>query len=577
MLSAALCISMLAGCGKDTGTEANSGGNGGTEADSGQSIAADDSMEAAGLPEDDPSVNVVFDTWMYADEYKHYTSYEENPVVEYLNNKFNVTMEYQLPAMGSEAENLNLMLGTGDYTDIMNTTYSSESLQSLYENGVIIDIAPYLEKYMPNYYALLQSSDELRKMVYDDEGHAFGLYTIEDMERNQWGGLVYRRDILETMTGGNIAFPSGNEHPVTVEDWDYMLPLMKTYFDAAGMMGSACIIVPACGYIVTGELVGGFGAGGSFQMGKDGKTVEYGPATEEFFNYVSKMKEWYEAGYVYQDFASRTNDLFYLPNTSLTYGGAAGIWFGLLEQNGTIMSMPEYNLNMEVCAITAPLDQEHGITEEDAGFYIFNGVATDPFCITSTCDESKLARIFTVMDYLYSEEGAKLRSIGLTEEQAADSTLYQEAGLSEGYYYYNENGEFCLNEKIINADANGLKQFSFQGGRLPGASYAAGRAANTERTENDEYQDIAGEVWVTYGRSCVYPGGATMDGEESNSYNSSITSITDYVNTMIPKFIMGTEELSEETWQKFVDQLYALGLDKPLAAKQSAFERYLAR
>ena len=55
----------------------------------------------------------------------------------------------------------------------------------------------------------------------------------QNIEFKAWGGLVYRRDILETMTGGNIAFPSGNDEPTTVEDMDYMLELMKQY--AAGV------------------------------------------------------------------------------------------------------------------------------------------------------------------------------------------------------------------------------------------------------------------------------------------------------------------------------------------------------
>ena len=41
------------------------------------------------------------------------------------------------------------------------------------------------------------------------------------------GGLVYRADILDVMTGGNPQFPSGNSEPTTIEDWEYMLPLFK--------------------------------------------------------------------------------------------------------------------------------------------------------------------------------------------------------------------------------------------------------------------------------------------------------------------------------------------------------------
>ncbi|MCM1049229.1 MAG: hypothetical protein NC433_12485 [Clostridiales bacterium] len=569
LLSLTMVVGLLTGCGggdnnASSGTTGDSQGN--------------DASSASLLPADDESKTIEFSTWMYADDYKHYTTYDENPVVKCLNEMFNVEMTYQLPAMGAEAENFQVMIGTGDYTDIMNTTYSSDSMSSLYEDGVIIDIAPYLEEYMPNYYALIQADEELRKLVYDDEGHAFGIYFIEDQTRNQWGGLAYRRDILETMTGGNVQFPSGNENPVTVEDWDYMLPLMKQYFDASGMTDTACLIIPACGYITSGELSSGFGTGAIYQLASDGKTVEFGAATDNFYNYLQKMHEWYEAGYVYQDFASRTNDMFYLPNPALTYGGAAGVWFALLEQVGDVMSMPDYGLNVDVVPITAPLDTEHGITEADAGFYIFNGVASNPFCISSACDENKLARIFKVMDYLYSEEGKLLRAKGLNAEQAASDELYQQYDIPAAYYY-DENGNFCVNEKLLRGDDYDIKAFSFYGERLPGLSVASDEyvAFNLERTANDDAQDNAGDVWVKYGRDRVFPGGATLNTEESTKYTSVATNIFDYVDTMVPKFIMGTEELTEESWQAYLDQLDKLGLDTFLEAEQSAYDRYLAR
>jgi hypothetical protein len=38
-------------------------------------------------------------------------------------------------------------------------------------------------------------------------------------------------------------------------------------------------------------------------------------------NYAAKMREWYEKGYIYQDFASRTQDMFFMP-TRLSHTAA---------------------------------------------------------------------------------------------------------------------------------------------------------------------------------------------------------------------------------------------------------------
>lgn len=563
ILALLLCVTMLAsllaGCGGKT--------TGGATAD-------------GKLPEDDESKEITISYWMYADNYKHYNSLNENPVVKVLNEKFNVKFDFQTPAMGSEADNFNLMLGTQDYTDIMNMTYCLESLSTLYEGGVIMDLAPYVEEYMPNYYALIQSNETLKKTVYDDEGHLFSVAQLDNQERNQWGGMVYRRDILETMTGGNVAFPSGNDEPTTVEDWDYMLPLMKTYFEATGMADTACLIIPAIGYIATGELQAGWGVPAAFGLGTDGKTVEYAPATDNFYNYLSKLHEWYEAGYIYPDFASRTNDMFYLPNPALTYGGAAGVWFGLPGQLSDRLSMPEYGLNVDIRPLSAPLDTEHGITGDMAASYVSVDVVAANRCIAATVEPERLVRILKVLDYTYTQEGAFLLNHGLSAEQAANDELYTKMGFTDGAYYYNDEGKLCVSEWMMQNADDGFEPMSFTGQRLMGALDETSNdwPANKERTYLDDADDNGDAVWTMYGNARVIPnGGSAMNAEESEKFNAVYTDINDYVNTMVPKFIIGTEKLDEAAWEAYIEKLNDLGLQDLLDARQSAYDRYLAR
>ncbi len=534
------------------------------------------------LPEDDLSRHVDFSYWMYADDYKIYNSLDENPVVQYLNKKFNVTIEFQTPAMGSEADNFQTMLGTQDYTDVMNMTYCTESLNTLYNDGVILDLAPYLEQYMPNYYALLQKNAELRRMAYDDEGHMFSLYTVEDINRNQWGGLVYRRDIVDAMTGGNPQFPSGNDEPTTVEDWDYMLPLMKQYFEYSGMPDTACLILPAIGYTATGEIQAGWGATGIFGLSADGKTVEFGPATEYFYNYVAKMHEWYEKGYIYQDFASRTNDLFYLPNTSLTYGGAAGAWFGILQQLSDYMNISGdgWKLEFDVRAAAGPLDTEHGITPELAGARVTIDQGSSPRCIAAAvADEpEKLVRILTVMDYLYSKEGSEIADRGLTPELAKDDPIYQRVGLEDGAWWYDEDGNYMVNPKTLEP---GWPDYgmSLNGQRINGGTdESKPRPVNKPRTYHDDAEDEGARVWTQYPATRVFSTTAiSMNEKETEQANKYFGRLNDYVNSMIPKFILGTEELTPESWQKYLDMLNQLGLQEVLEARQSSYDRYLSR
>ncbi len=562
LLVVAMAVSVLAGCGNKEQSGGNSnGGNVSGEADN-----LEESREIS--------------VWLYKDDYKYYESYNENPIVAYINEKFNCTLDFQQPAMGSEQEQFSLMLGTGSYTDIMEISYSTEGVSTLYDDGVIVDLAPYLEKYAPNLYAFLNDpeNEDVKKALYDEKGHFFTIPTQLNVDEPLlWGGLVYRQDILKTMTGGFVAFPSGNEAPTTVEDWEYMLELYNQYFTMAGFPNYAGLILPYMGYFQTGEILNGFGAAPNFYIAEDG-TVKFGPTEENFYNYLVKMNEWYEKGYIYTDFASRSNDVFYLPNTDLTYGGAAGIWYGLSSQLGDAMSMPEYGLEVMVDSVAAPVDTANVDTalsylggDSDRAMMNNNG-----YVVSATCSEENLIRWLSICDYLFTEEGMMIRSYGLTAEQeAAENAMYQQLGLTDGTYSVEGEARFAYHEKMVpNVGEISLNQAtnSVLGTRLPGL-----RLNKYDNALSAEEAIEASAVWRTYGKESNYPGAIVFDADDNNTVSSNYTAYNDYMNTMIPKFIMGTEELNEETWNAYVEQLNALGAAENLEIYQSYYEAYMEK
>lgn len=232
---------------------------------------------------------------------------------------------------------------------------------------------------------------------------------------------------------------------------------------------------------------------------------------------------------------------------------------------------------MDVRAVPAPLDTEHGVTEEMAGSRVTIAPATDARCISSTCDEEKLVRILTLFDYLYTEEGNNICQRGLTAELAADDEIYQKVGLEDGAWYEDEDGNYCVNPKTLEADWPDYGM-ALNGQRIAGGTSAPNEdPANEIRDYHDDAEDAASAQWTKYPTDRVLPSGVTLNAEENSVYQKYYTGINDYVNTMIPKFIIGTEELTEETWNAYVEQLNALGLQELLEAEQSAYERYQER
>ena len=541
---------------------------------SGCAPATDTSAPTTSGTEDGPTTisteeKVTFTIWLYATPNDFYATYSDNPVVQYLNNQFNVVLEFQQPAPGTEQESLSLMFGSGQFTDMIETSYYTGSINTLFKDGVIIDLAEKVAAYMPNLSDHIEADPTFRRNIYNDEGKLLQLQLLEGEDPLAWGGLVYRKDILDTMTGGNIAFPSGNEVPTTIADWEYMLPLFKTYFEAAGMQEYAPLIIPAVGYFATGELVSGFGTSALFTV-NDGK-VSFGATEEGFYNYLKKMKDWFDAGFIYQDFASRTNDLFYLPNTSLTYGAAAGIWYGLSAQVGDVMSIPQHNLMFDVKAMPSPLDAENGITNAPNRMsfsrYPFGG-----FVITSQTQH--VERLLQALDYLYAEENAYLNGIGLTGAQVAEinSQLYILNGLEAGAYNVDVNGRIIKSELLLSGGALASNAEPFFNNRLPSFRL---RSAFNDVVEEEAVE--ADRIWKTFDDSENLNSFMIRTPAEDAVYATKWPTIIDYLNTSVPAFITGSKPLNDTTWTAFVAQLRAYGSDELAAITQATYDRYMKR
>lgn len=574
LLCLVLTASFLAGCGggdnSQSGTPTNNSsstqntpaGNGGGENET--------PNESGDTPAVDTSEPITVSIFQQADDVTM-DEVENNPVTLYWEKMFNIDIQWQFPPQGSEQEQLTMMLGTGDYTEVINFGFSQENLAGLYQDGVIWELSPYIEQYAPNYYAYLNdpANADVRSILYDEDGHIYNMATVQEHPM-AWGGFVYRRDILDTMTGGNIAFPSGNSEPTTIEDMDYMLGLMKQYFDNAGMAVSAPLIIPSVGYVATGEFLNGFGIGALEYL--DNGTVKFGLCEDKFYNYLVKMKEWFDKGYLYADFASRTQDMFFLPNTELTYGGAAGCWYGLTANLGGAMSIPDYGLIMDVQPMAAPADTANGV-DTPLGILMDSG-RTQPnsgFAFSKACSEEKLIRLLSAFDWYFTEEGAITRTMGLSAEQGAgDYEIYQREGMTDGA---RKNGTREWTDYV---------QHEYTGDSIPNSDRMPGISIqlpprDTELVDGVSYEEIGDEVWTKYGNANTYPLSIVLNPEDNARATTLQTQITDYANSMIVKFIMGREELTPESFKAYQDQIHALGVDEYIALKQAAYDAFIAR
>ncbi len=256
--------------------------------------------------------------WLYTSDSSggYYESYDDNPAIQWLNAQYwdvekgglgteengtNVQFTFQTPVAGAEQDNFNTMMSTGEYPEIIDLTIA-DTPELLYDEGILMDITEYVEKYMPNYLAALEKYPEMKQHAQsvDEDGnvHYYHIAGYSNGKGDAWGGYLYRRDwIVEyaepteyvwdwdsdyvkenghpavtplaaaqeagnlegwkknelygskfSATDGedpkntyedNVIFPSGKDYPYTVSDWEWMLEAFQRAIEDKGFAGNS--------------------------------------------------------------------------------------------------------------------------------------------------------------------------------------------------------------------------------------------------------------------------------------------------------------------------------------------------
>ena len=163
-------------------------------------------------PEEDNSPITI---WQENDTADYFLDYNDHPITLYIEKKFGIDLSFQLPAEGGEQDAFNVMYSTEEFTDVIKLGgYANVTAQQMYDDGYLYDLAPYIEQYMPNYKAYLDANPKYRAAITTEEGRIFGIVQASPVENEvMWGGLIYRHDILETMTGGYVSSPPAMQSP----------------------------------------------------------------------------------------------------------------------------------------------------------------------------------------------------------------------------------------------------------------------------------------------------------------------------------------------------------------------------
>ncbi len=476
--------------------------------------------------------------------YSNLEAYDFWPFVE---ESTGVKLDMTIVSMMNESEQLNLVLASGDYMDLMaiNEAQVSGGMTSLLDQEIATDIAPIAETCMPNYYAYISADQECMKLSYNDEGQMAGTRSwAEKYVPNQ--GLVIRQDLVDEM---------GLEMPSTVSGLHDLLTAMKNEYALSAPMwlgssgqNSVSIVgaMGSCGYA-------GDRGSTTDHLYIEGGNVVSALTSENYKAYLELMNQWYAEGLINADFATNTDmdaaTSSMLNNQTVVinamYGQALSI------QN----SLEVDNPNAQLYALPTPVENE-GDTNPFVNTTPLSN--TSWRVITTACKDVELAARY--IDWWYSEDGFLTANYGtrdLSYELDANGTpKYADAVINNSFGI---DAASAVEAYVTTNPIFGLIA-------MDRTVYLAGA----------QWVDDMMEIWTQQSSSeQVLPTGVALTANETQQVTAALSDITTAASTETLQFIMGTKAFSE--WDSYCAKLEAMGLGSILEIYQTAYERYLAR
>ncbi len=545
LLVLVLLTSLVAACGKKKSDNQPVNKEGNTSGDSANGGSEGSSSEWSWpLPE-----KKTLGIWMSWD-----CAYNDSPkelrANKAMEEELNIDLKWISPGPQEAQEKFGLMMASGDYPDIvvggMESYYTGGPAQAV-EDGVIIDMTSYIEQYMPNYEALRNSLDSIRKDTKTDDGRSVTAYTINTKDgeltgEQPWSSTLVRKDWLDKL---------GMEVPTTIDEWHTVLTAFKKEFncEAPLMIGKDDAVDGAQNFLTAFGVLKDF-----YQV--DGK-VHYGPLEDGYRQWIELFRQWYAEGLIDQNFT--TSETLYTTATEYIGTGRCGAgpsfysWSCDYYIDMGVATDPDFWL----VAAPAPVLNE-GDTPQ-IGINMGNLIGAS-LSITKNCKDIELACRW--LDYCFTKDWMLYSSYGI------EGDSYNK--LDDGTYEFSDNLNWLLEEDYPTW-AEGLKaEYCLHNAGLGMYNWYALSVIRKGEPVLDAY-----DVWDVAKIDMVLPSRMTMTMDELTDYNNLYVSLQTLVRENTIKFIMGTQSMDQ--YDKFQEDLMTYGAQKCIDYKQAALDRYNSR
>jgi len=492
---------------------------------------------------ENPSGPLKLSYWaaMPGDAARLMKNYNESLFYQELEKKTGVSVEFQHPAVGSEAEQFNLLIASGNLPDVIEYNFTSYpgGPEKAIADRVILPLNDLIESHAPNMKKYLEDHPAIKKEIITDMGTIYAFPAIGVGNSNVSSGMMLRKDWLEEL---------GLEKPETIEEWTTVLRAFKE------QKGASSPLTMTLNEMTGDRLIGAWNIGGSFYLDQD--SVKYGPYEAAYKNFLTQMNAWYEEGLLDQDFSTqdgKAKDGKVVNSQSGAFIASIGSGMGRY-----LNAIPESAPTFDLVAAQHPVLQKGAEPTVFVAAYDYRG---DGSAVITPANQHP-EETAQWLDYLFSEEGNFLKTFGV-----------------EGLTYEMVDGSPIYTDLITN-NPEGLTVGEAMSKYMRVATPAPGYVGDDRYNQQYYKFDQQKEAMVIYNQyysnveSTRLPR-ITQTADEAQELSSIMAEIETYKDEMLLRFVMGLEPI--ENFDKYVAQLQAMGIERALELRQAALERYKNR
>lgn len=488
---------------------------------------------------------------------------EDNEYTKYIEQKFNVNIEWDLAPTDALVDRRQLLLASGDYPEVfLEGKFTNSDLMSYGKQGVLVPLNELIDKYAPNLKKMMDEKPYLKEAMTAPDGHIYGIPRFNECYHCTFSQKYWiNQEWLDKL---------GFKVPTTTEELYKVLKAFKTQ-DPNG--NGKADEIPLTGapnkYVWNGNidafLMNAFiyNDNDKYLTVADGK-VDFAANKPEWKEGLTYMHKLYSEGLI--DKASFTQNDQAVGQLGNREGDevVGSITTALLSY--LVDTYDDKKTRSKHWVIVPPLKGPEGV--QLAG--MSQGFGEFAMAITNKASEEQQIAAIKIADYAFTEEGALYSEYGVKEGigwKKANADEKNIEGKPAKYSFANlepvdpnavrNDSWSLLGPKDLSKDFRDL--FATAQDPLTGAGYEK-RLADATST------------YAPYAPKESYPSSAFVRPEDTDTIAQLATSIKDYVQSNMAQFILGDKDLDKD-WDSYVKGFDGLNLQQYIKIYQLAIEK----